>query len=163
MTPVARAVALAMSLLFGSVGGASPATGGADAVLLTVEGPSLGVHTFSRAQLEALPQHELQTATMYTDARPVFRGPFLTDVLAAAGQNGEADLAMTAEDTYRVTIPSADVRHYGLILAMAMDGVRLTLRHRGPIWLMYPVDTLAKADRAIDKKLIWQLVRIEVQ
>lgn len=158
MASLTRRAALAAAL--GLVASAAFAAGES---LLTVEGPGGAPRAFSRADLEALPQHSIETATNFTDGRPTFRGPRLSDALAAAGQAPAERLVLIAENDYKVEIPVADLDRYGPILAMEMNGVALTRRSRGPIWVMYPVDTLAKEDREINDKLIWQLVRVEVR
>mgnify|MGYP001431039222 CR=1 FL=1 len=160
MATLTRRAALAAALAFAAT---APSALAASENLLVIDGPSAASREFSRADLEALPQHVIETATNFTDGRPVFRGPRLSDALEAAGQKSGERLLLVAANDYKVEIPAEDLDRYGVILAMEMDGAPLTLRNRGPIWLMYPVDTLAKEDREINDKLIWQLVRVEVR
>lgn len=131
--------------------------------LLVVSGAGAEPRAFTRAELEGMAQHVIETKTNFTDGRPAFRGPRLGDVLGAAGIGSGAVLRMTAANDYTIEAPFADIAAYDPILAMEIDGVALTLRSRGPIWLMYPVDTTAADDRQINDKLIWQLTRIEVK
>lgn len=134
----------------------------ADDALLVVTGAEASPRSFSRADLEGMEQHVIETKTNFTDGRPAFRGPRLGHVLSVAGLEAGSAIKMTAANDYAIEVPFADIAAYDPILAMEVDGVKLTPRSRGPIWVMYPVDTLAADDREINDKLIWQLIRIEV-
>ena len=46
----------------------------------------------------------------------------------------------------------------------AMNGKRLSLRDKGPIWVIYPMtDNKELQDPAYNQRLVWQLVKIEVK
>lgn len=143
---------------------ATTARAAGDALLsITVKGIEGGV-ALTEDDLLALPQHEIVTETDFTEGRTTFRGPLAKDVLALAGVSAATTLKMTAANDYAVDIPFADFDRYGVVMAMSVDGERLTRRSRGPIWLMYPIGEAAEADReAMNDKLIWQLVRVEVR
>ena len=92
---------------------------------------------FDMAQLEALPQRTLATATPWTDGVVEFRGPLARAVLEAVGAAGERVRA-TAINDYSVEIPVADFGSYDVILAVRRDGRPMRVRDRGPIWVIYP-------------------------
>ena len=51
-----------------------------------------------------------------------------------------------------------------MILAMQADGTRLSIRDKGPIWLMYPVDDFPELqDPKYNLRLIWQLTVMELR
>ncbi len=51
-----------------------------------------------------------------------------------------------------------------MILALRTNGARLTIRDKGPIWLMYPLDDHAELrDPVYNSRLIWQLTTMELR
>lgn len=112
------------------------------------------------AQFAALPQHAFTTSTIWTKGTPTFKGVLLKDLVAAVGATGTT-ISLTALDDYQITIPMADLRDDGPLLAYLMDGKTLSLRDKGPVWLVYPFD--AKADYRTEQtysRSVWQLDRI---
>ena len=118
---------------------------------------------FDRATMEALGVVTVRTTTQFTDGRKTFEGVLLRDVLVHVGARGERVRAQ-ALDGYETEIPLSDLA-YGPILALRMDGIQLTARDKGPLWIVYPrdqfPDRLAGADQ--DQKWIWQLRRLDVE
>jgi len=119
--------------------------------------------TLTRADLEALPQHRLTTATTVTDGTPAFEGFLMRDLLAQLGAEGEEVVAQALND-YRVTIPLSDFDDYDVIGALSMDGETLSPRDKGPIWIVYPRDDhRALQDIRYDTRWVWQLQSLHVQ
>jgi hypothetical protein len=133
-------------------------------VLLTIEGKvPQGTVTFDRAALEALPSRSIVTSTPWTKRPAEFRGPALKDVLAMAGAEGTRIRAAALND-FKAEIPISDVERYGVILALEADGRRLTLRDKGPIWVMYPLDRYPDLiERGVGERLVWQLHKLVVE
>lgn len=131
--------------------------------LLSVAGPAGRVVHFDRAALAGMPQSEIRTTTEWTDGASRFRGVLARDFFRIAGLDGQTVRAIAAND-YAVEIPFKDFQDYDVILATEMDGRRLTLRDKGPIWIVYPRDDHeALQDPAFNARWIWQLVRLEVR
>ena len=118
---------------------------------------------FDHATLEGLGVVTITTTTRFTDGRKTFEGVLLRDVLAHVGARGEWVRAQALND-YETIIPLSDLA-YGPILALRMDGVELTARDKGPLWIVYPrdqfPDRLSGADQ--DQKWIWQLRKLDVE
>ena len=137
-------------------------------VILTVSGSIAQTNAggdagFNREMLLALPQHEIRTTTEWTDGVKQFSGPLLSDVLAAVGASGEA-AAATALNDYTVEIPLQDFTDYPVILAMSMDGAPLTLRTKGPLWIVYPRDQHSELQNPeMNSRWIWQLRALEIR
>lgn len=135
-------------------------------VLLTASGMITATNVdgslaLDQAQLAALPQHSFTTSTTWTEGTPTFQGVLLKDYIAAVGATGNT-ITLTALNDYRITMPMADVKDDGPLLAYLMDGKIMSLRDKGPIWLVYPYD--ANADYRTEvayARSIWQLDRIE--
>jgi hypothetical protein len=136
-------------------------------VILTVSGAigttnGDGVLAFDSDLFATLPQHSFKTGTIWTDGTATYTGVLLRDVLAAAGATG-ATVKLTALNDYQIRMPAADALGDGPLLANLSDGQRMPLREKGPIWLIYPYDTVAayRTEQTYARS-IWQLNQIEV-
>lgn len=141
-------------------------------VLLTISGRISNTNTapglrpearFDRAMLQQLGWSEVTTTTPWYPKAVRFEGVPLRAVLDAAGADGTVLLA-TAHNDYAVDMPMADARHYNVILAMKADGEILTLRDKGPLFIIYPFDS----DRALQTdsfyiRAVWQLRGLDVR
>jgi len=115
-----------------------------------------------RAMLEALPVAEFTTSTIWTEGEQVFTGVPLADLLAHFGADGTT-LRATAINDYSVEIPVSDAVPGGPIVAYLMDGAPMSVREKGPLWIVYPYDSSAEyRNEIIYSRSIWQLNRIEV-
>jgi hypothetical protein len=135
-------------------------------VLLTVRGNLLhgdDVVPLDRDALERLGPVELRTWTPWTDGEPVFRGVLVRDLLAELGAEGEVVVARALND-YHVTIPIAELERYDILLAFERDGLPLTRRDMGPLWIVYPwSDHPELDDRVSRQRSVWQLMELEVR
>ena len=83
-------------------------------------------------------------------------------MIKAIGAKG-SKLKATALNNYSVEIPISDAVAGGPVLAYKIDGERLSVREKGPIWLVYPYDeNVAYKTETIYSRSIWQLERLEV-
>ncbi len=163
-----RRLPIALAMLVALVGYPAAAATGSDQpsgpIILSVESPAheAGVE-MDRATLEAMPQIEVRTSTAWTDGAPVFKGPLVREVLAAAGAAG-TEVEARALNDYWVSIPMADFDTYDVILALEMDGEPLSRRDKGPIWIVYPRDDHpALQTQAYNNRWIWQLQSLSVR
>lgn len=136
-------------------------------VVLTLRGrlrrPNLGADAqFDMAMLEALPQSSFVTRTpWYAQARR-FTGPLLRDVLDAAGADGQ-QLRLLALNDYRVDMPVDDAMRHDVVVARLVDGRAMSVRDKGPLFVIYPFDANAELRTATYyNRSAWQLRTIEV-
>jgi hypothetical protein len=117
---------------------------------------------FDMPMLEALAQQHITTKTpWYKEARK-FTGPLLRDVLALVGANG-ATLRLTALNDYRIDVPFDDARRFDMLLARAIDDRPITVRERGPLFVIYPFDSDPALRNALYySRSVWQLKSIDV-
>lgn len=136
-------------------------------VLLTVSGAISvtngdGTTSFDQALLDSLPQYSFTTSTIWTEGTATYSGVLLKDLLAAVGATGTV-IQATALNDYQISIPVADVADDAPLLAYLADGAPMSVREKGPIWLIYPFD-VNEAYRTEQNyaRAIWQLDRIAI-
>ncbi|MBS1164775.1 MAG: Oxidoreductase molybdopterin binding domain protein [Proteobacteria bacterium] len=136
-------------------------------VILTISGSikntnnNTGVAEFDLPMLEALAHASLVTTTPWTVGPTAFEGVAITDLLAAVGASGSA-MTVTALNDYIATVPVADAQS-GAILAYRINGAYFSIREKGPLWLMYPFDTLPQLRREeIYARSVWQIRKIDI-
>jgi hypothetical protein len=140
----------------------------AGSVVLTISGrvrrPNDGARAqFDMAMIEALPQSSFRTRTPWWARPRRFTGPLLRDVLAQAGADGETLEIRTLND-YEVEMPSSDAQRYDVVVARLLDGQPMTVRDKGPLFLVYPFDARPELHRAVYyRRSAWQLRTIEVR
>jgi len=162
------ALSVAGAALFGAAQAASPLPKAGTPVLLEVTGKIRVTNEgeaarFDRDMLNALPQHRLETYTDWTEGPQVFEGPLLADVLERVGAYGST-LRATALNDYRVEIPRADSEAYPVVLALRQNGAPMSVRDKGPIWIIYPNATPESALASPhNDKSVWQLRSLDVR
>ncbi len=116
-----------------------------DKVLLTVSG-KIGIKNvgdtaqFDRAMLEGLGMHTIKTHTKWDNDVVTFEGPLMSDVMKAVGASGVTAQAIALND-YHTDIPIEDFARYNPILSMKRDGNYMSVREKGPLFVVYPYDS----------------------
>lgn len=115
-----------------------------------------------REMLQAMGLEEVLTTTPWTEGRQQFQGvPLhsLVDLIKPAGKT----LRLKALNDYWVDLPLSEALEPGPLLAIHSNGVALSARDKGPIWLVYPYDADEKFRTEVSyARSVWQLSRIEV-
>jgi hypothetical protein len=92
----------------------------------------------------------------------VFDGVPLRAVLERVGANGKA-MRATALNDYVIVIPFDDLQ-FEPILAMRADHRVLTIRDKGPLWIVYPRDAhKVLQDIRYDSRWVWQLHKLNIE
>ena len=136
-------------------------------VILTVIGldPSVfpgGTIAFDAARLKAMGESQLRTSTIWTEGVHDFTGVLLKDLVDYLGLKDGMVKAVALND-YAVDIPTSDATPDGPIMAYAIDNVPMSVREKGPLWIVYPFDAKPEyRSEIIYTRAIWQLVRLEV-
>ena len=119
---------------------------------------------FTLEQLQTLPQTTVVTANDYVEPSAVFQGPLLRTVLEELEIDKDAELKMIALNDFTSTVPASDAFDYDVILAVLRDGEPMTVRNKGPIWVIYPMDDNPELRSDIyNDRLVWQLKEIAVE
>ncbi len=131
-------------------------------ILLTVV-VAAQVCSFTLADLDALPQKSIVTATTWNLQAAHFTGPRINDVLHSCKKRiRPPQLRFVALNDYAVNIPYTDLKNWQPILASRINGKTFPVSQKGPLWVMYPVSDFPELQNLeTDSKLIWQVTRIE--
>ncbi|MGO4916869.1 oxidoreductase [Pseudogemmobacter sp. W21_MBD1_M6] len=136
-------------------------------VLLTVTGAIAVTNAedaavFDLPMLEAMPPVTFQTTTIWTEGLQTFTGVPLKTLIDTLGvQTGT--LRATAVNDYTVEIPVDTAIEGGPIIAYVRNDAAMSLRDKGPLWIIYPYDGNPDyQSEVVYSRSIWQLDRIEV-
>lgn len=118
--------------------------------------------SFEVPDLEELGVEEFETTTIWTEGTQTFTGVPLANFLDAFGVT-EGTIKATAINDYAVEIPVEDAVEGGPIIAYRRNGETMSVRDKGPLWIVYPYDSdAAYQTEVIYSRSIWQLDRIEL-
>lgn len=119
---------------------------------------------FAEEELTALPQVTIRTHTEFTDGLMTFKGPLARDVVSRLGVGKATTVHAIAVNDYAIDMPVEEFFKYDVVLALYANGKRLTLRDKGPIWLVYPIDQHPELNDPIyNARMIWQLTTMELK
>ena len=135
-------------------------------VVLTVGG-AIGVANspegaaFDLGMLEAIDPVQIETTTIWTEGVQVFRGVPLARLVQDVEAGGTVILVSALND-YTVEIPLSDAVEDGPILAYEQNGKRLSVRDKGPLWLVYPYDAKTEyQSEVVYARSVWQVAHME--
>jgi hypothetical protein len=164
----AAAVLGVVALLAGKLAPASPLDQPAEKAILTISGKIAdtnrdGSAVFDRAMLEGLGMISFVTTTPWYKEPVKFEGVTLDRLMNAVGASGDR-LVVVALNDYSAELPLADARKYKVILALKRDGEYLTVRDKGPLFIVYDFDSDPDLrNQKFYARSVWQIARIEVR
>ena len=136
-------------------------------VILTVTGDITVANVDDTLQFDLqsfaeLGDRTIETSTIWTEGVHKFQGVSLhtlTELLDLM----DGTLLATAINDYTVEIPVSDATPDGPIIAYLLNDEEMSVRDKGPLWIVYPYDSSPDYRTAvIHARSIWQLDRIEV-
>lgn len=160
------ALLLATSSLFTSAAFALDKPKG-DVILVirgNVENPNSddGTAAFDVAMLESIAGRAGKMETPWTKGVTEFSGPLLRNVLDAAGVHKGSKLIVKALNDYAAEVPLDDSK-IDTILATRMNGELMSIRDKGPVFLVYPFDLdPALYNEKYFARSVWQIKELEV-
>jgi hypothetical protein len=117
---------------------------------------------FDYDALAALDAETFETTTIWTEGLQSFQGVSLKTLTDLLGTK-EGTLLATAINDYTVEIPVSDAVEGGPIIAYMMNDREMSVRDKGPLWVIYPYDSSADyRSEVVYSRSIWQLDRIEI-
>jgi hypothetical protein len=160
------AAALALSISFASMALANTVAAPSGAPILTITG-EIGVTNvgdslvLDREMLAAIDTTTFETSTIWTEGVQVFEGVSLSALVDYLNVEG-GTISATAINDYTVEIPVSDAVEDGPIIAFLVDGQTMSVRDKGPLWVVYPYDSNAGYRSEVTyARSIWQLDRLE--
>lgn len=155
-----RAFAIVLALLFGWHTSAF-----AQSIMdlqVTASSSESDTLTLGLADLDAMEQVTFSTTTIWTDGKVEFSGVPLKALLDGIDANG-THVEMVALNDYKVAMPMAEIEDTAPIIATRMDGEPMSVRDKGPYWVVFPYDQDPKYQtETIYSFSIWQLNRLKV-
>ncbi|SMR72773.1 hypothetical protein SAMN04488030_1517 [Aliiroseovarius halocynthiae] len=115
------------------------------------------------AGIEDLGLTTIETSTIWTEGVQSFVGIELATLTRALGIASGTIRAVALND-YAVEIPVSDAVTGGPILAVMRNAAPMSVRDKGPVWVIYPYD--ASSDyrtEVIYSRSIWQLTKLDFQ
>lgn len=118
---------------------------------------------FDREMLYALGLSEVVTTTAWTDGPQTFRGVPLQVVLDRVGASGTTIVA-TALNDFVTEIPLEEAEEFNILLAAFMNGEEMSVRDRGPLWIVYPREDFPEVQAPeYNDRWAWQLRSLEIK
>ncbi len=130
---------------------------------LTIRSKALGKELgLTLKQLRDMSQETVVTGNEFVDGKRVFRGPLMRDVMRRFSSSLPKMVVLTAANDFQSAAPVKEFFKYNVILALSVDGVALSMRDKGPIWMIYPMSDFPELrDPSYNSRLIWQLISID--
>jgi len=158
-----RKFLIALSILFLSF----PFSGNAEEAMLKISGKTdmtaNGSLQLNLSQFEAIGLTTVVTKTPWHKETTTFSGVSGKALLQYLGAKSTEVEAIALND-YKVTIPVSDLSNTGLIFATRKNGVPMSIRDKGPIFIIYPFDTSQNLNNeVIYGRSIWQLKALNFQ
>ncbi|WP_244635927.1 molybdopterin-dependent oxidoreductase [Chthonobacter albigriseus] len=137
-------------------------------VILVVKGAITNTNgpdgaSFDMAMLDALASRTTSTATPWVEGKVDFKGPLGSAILDAVGATGTS-MTVTALNDYSVEVPVADFREHEVILATTLNGEPMSVRDKGPLFIIYPFDSEPQLyNELYFSRSVWQIATIDVK
>ncbi|NIY83747.1 oxidoreductase [Vibrio hepatarius] len=117
---------------------------------------------FTLEQLLPYVDKEVITSTPWTNGDTTFVGISAKEILHLLGVEN-ADLKVTALNNYWSRIPYRDIEKYNPVFAIKKNGQTMSVRDKGPVWLIYPLSEFNEQNNEIlHSRMVWQVNRIEI-
>ncbi|MEE1655926.1 molybdopterin-dependent oxidoreductase [Microvirga sp. CF3062] len=140
----------------------------ADRPILTISGKISatnkdGTAQFDRPMLEALGMVKIETTTPWHEGKNTFEGISLDKLMQHVGATGQRVVVVALND-YTTDIPVEDFRKFNVILALKRNGDYMSVRDKGPLFIIYPYDSNPDLkSQTYYARSAWQVARIDVR
>jgi hypothetical protein len=117
---------------------------------------------FDRPMLEALGLSGFETMTPWYPSPVRFDGVLMGRLLERVGASGDRVVAYALND-YSTELPISDFATYGVLLALKRNNEYISVRDKGPLFIVYPFDSKAELrHQRFYARSAWQLARLVV-
>ena len=115
------------------------------------------------ASLEKLGTVSFQTTSPWYNGRTTFTGISLQKLMDYVGAKGTV-VKITALNDYTTVIPLSDFKKYNVILALKVNGEYMRVRDKGPLFVVYPYDSLPELNTQIYySRSAWQISKMDIE
>lgn len=122
------------------------------------------VANFDLGMLEALGKTGFSTSTPWHKGVVRFDGVPGKALMEAVGAKPDGVAQAVALNDYASSVPVADFLQRGLILALKLDGAYMTIRDKGPLFIIYPFDSQSELrHESYYTRSVWQLRRLDIR
>ncbi|MCT9843163.1 molybdopterin-dependent oxidoreductase [Leclercia sp. 29361] len=163
-----RLIVLLLSFVISTQAWAGELSKPAGKVLLTMSGNIQntnedGKAVFDIASLEKLGMVSFQTTSPWYDGRPTFTGVPVQKLMDYVGAKGTV-VKVTALNDYTTIIPLNDFKKYNVILALKINGEYMRIRDKGPLFIVYPYDSIPELNNQIYySRSAWQVSKMTIE
>jgi hypothetical protein len=117
---------------------------------------------FDRSMIEALGTSGFETMTPWYPDSVRFDGIRMDRLLETVGAYGDRIVAYSLND-YSTELPVSDCKKYNVLLAIKKDGEYMSVRDKGPLFIVYPFDSVPELKhQRFYARSAWQLARLVV-
>lgn len=117
---------------------------------------------FDREMLMDLELFSVTTTTPWTESADVYKGPLLRSLLEKLDIKAE-NITISALNDYKAIVPVSDAYEYDVILATEVNGKPMSIRDKGPIFILYPFDqNPSLKNEVIYNRSVWQANKIDI-
>ncbi|WP_139165888.1 molybdopterin-dependent oxidoreductase [Paracoccus tibetensis] len=168
MNPLALIKATSIALCLSGAAKATELPQPTGEIILTISGDiarrnSGEAAVFDRMMLESMGYVDVVTTTPWHDGETTFSGVPLLQLLEYVGASGETIIAVALND-YEVEIPVSDVIETGVIAATKMNGNDMSVKEKGPIFIIYPYDSSdALQSQTYYTRSAWQVAELIIR
>ncbi|MEG1211270.1 MAG: molybdopterin-dependent oxidoreductase [Leclercia sp.] len=137
-------------------------------VLLTLSGNientnEDGKAVFDIASLEKLGMVSFETTSPWYNGRTTFTGVPLRKLMDYVGAKGSVAKVVALND-YTTVIPLSDFNKYNVILALKVNGEYMRVRDKGPLFIVYPYDSMPELNNKVFySRSAWQVSKINIE
>ncbi|AUU84858.1 molybdopterin-dependent oxidoreductase [Leclercia adecarboxylata] len=122
-----------------------------------------GKAVFDVASLEKLGMVSFQTTSPWYNGRTTFTGVPLQKLMDYVGAKGTVAKVIALND-YTTVIPLSDFKKYNVILALKVNGEYMRIRDKGPLFIVYPYDSLHELNNQIYySRSAWQVSKMNIE
>ena len=119
--------------------------------------------SFDRTMLEELPQETVETTTPWYTGPVQFEGVRMSRLMQLVGATGRSVTAIALND-YSTVLPMSDFEKFGTLLAIKRDGAYMPVRDKGPLFIIYPFDSMAELkSQQFYSRSAWQVAKLQIQ
>lgn len=139
---------------------AGPALAESELTLTRADGVAVRL---SLKQLMEMPATEFSTSTPWTTGVQKFKGVDFAYLLRAYNIDSDA-VWVSALNDYSVLVPTEVLRTDGAILAYHLNDAEMSVRDKGPFWVVFPYDSGARYQTDTHWSYsVWQVKSVDGQ